>query len=278
MKLCNVIVGEETHLAVVTPRGVVDAAAAGCRLTMDEVIRGADRSALATIAGDERAPVLSQPRFGNVVDTAGKLLCVGRNYAAHAVFANHDIPSSPMLFCKFSDSLAAEGAEVELPPWETGFDAEAELVVVIGKTAWNVSQDEAGDYIFGYTCGNDLSCRPAQRYSSQWLIGKTMPAFGPAGPWIVTADEFDPEAGVDVRGYVNGELRQEGNTRDMMFSCRYIVSYASRFLRLQPGDLIFTGTPAGTAMERKEERFFLHPGDTTAVEIQGIGTLHNVMR
>ena len=277
MKLCNIFVNGEIHLAVKTPRGIVDAAAAGFGEPMDRVIAGGVPEALRALAEDTALPVVEDPAFANVVNYPGKLLCVGRNYAAHALGANHAIPTSPLLFSKFSDSLTHHGAAVPLPAWETHFDAEAELVIVIGKTAYNVSPEEAGETIFGYTCGNDVSCRPAQNYSSQWLIGKSMPAFGPCGPWIVTADEFDPEKGVEVRGYVNGELRQSGNTLDMMFSCRTIVSYASRFLCLRPGDLIFSGTPSGTAMERKEERFFLHPGDTTEVEIEGLGTLRNIM-
>lgn len=277
MKLCNILVNGEIHLAVCTPRGIVDAAAAGFPLSMDAVISGGVPEELRALAGDDGLPVVESPEYANVVDHPGKLLCVGRNYAAHALGANHAIPTSPLLFSKFSDSLTHHGAVVPLPAWETHFDAEAELVIVIGRTAYNVTEAAAGEYIFGYTCGNDVSCRPAQNYSSQWLIGKSMPAFGPCGPVIVTADEFDPEKGVEVRGYVNGELRQSGNTRDMMFSCRTIVSYASRFLRLMPGDLIFSGTPSGTAMERKEERFFLRPGDTVDVEIEGLPVLSNIM-
>ena len=171
MKLCNILVNGETHLALSTPRGIVDAAAAGFPLSMDAVIAGGVPAELRALAEDGSLPAVESPVFANVVNTPRKLLCVGRNYAAHALGANHAVPTSPLLFSKFSDSLTHHGAVVPLPAWESHFDAEAELVIVIGRTAYNVTEAEAGDYIFGYTCGNDVSCRPAQNYSSQWLIG-----------------------------------------------------------------------------------------------------------
>ena len=135
--------------------------------------------------------------------------------------------------------------------------------------------EQAQDYIFGYTCGNDFSCRDAQMRSGQWLIGKTMPGFGPCGPFIVTADDYDPYAGKNIKSYVNGELRQNGSTADMIFSCREIVSYASHYIALQPGDLIFTGTPSGVALEGGKT--WLKKGDVVDVEIEGIGRLTNTM-
>ena len=274
MKLCNLLVNGETHLGLVTARGVLDASGIG--LTMDAVIAGADRAPLEALAADASAPVVEAPVYGNVVDRAGKLVCVGLNYREHALRAGLPISPVPSLFCKFSDALAPEGAAIALPGWEDSYDYEAELVIVIGRHAWGVDEAEAMDHIFGYTCGNDLSCRDAQKRTTQWLIGKTMPGFGPCGPCVVTADAFDPEQPHAIRSYVNGELRQNGDITDMIFHCAKIVSYASHYMALEPGDLIFTGTPSGVALEGGHSKYpWLKRGDTVDVEIEGIGTLHN---
>ena len=244
MKLCNILVEGKTHLALETERGLVDATAAGCTLTMDEVIAGAERAVLEAFAEDESLPVVEKPVYANVVNKTGKLLCVGLNYAEHARKTNMPLPAYPVLFSKFDNALVPAEAPVELPPWESTYDYEAELVIVVGKTAWGVSEEDAPDYIFGYTCGNDLSLRDAQMRSGQWLIGKTMPGFGPCGPVIVTADCFDPSQPNPVRSYVNGELRQNGTTDDMIFNCAKVV---------------------------------LKPGDVVDIEIGGIGKLRNTM-
>ena len=278
MKLCNILFEGETHLAAETARGVVDLTAAGCPLTMDAVIAGADRAALAALAADESLPVVAAPVYANVVNTVGKLVCIGLNYAEHARKTNMPLPEYPVLFSKFADALVPAGADVALPAWETSYDYEAELVIVIGKKAWGVSEEDALDHVFGYTCGNDLSCRDAQMRSGQWLIGKTMPGFGPCGPVIATADEFDIRAPHVIRSYVNGELRQDSLTDDMIFDCAKIVSYASHYVALEPGDLIFTGTPSGVALEKKgDPDCWLKAGDVVDIEIGGIGTLRNTM-
>ena len=223
----------------------------------------------------DQAPAIINPVFSNVVNTPGKLVCVGLNYRKHAEQAKMQTYDAPALFSKFPDALVPCGAEVELPSWENTYDYEAELVIVIGKKAWGIPVEEAGNYIFGYTCGNDLSCRDAQKRSGQWLIGKTMPGFGPCGPCIVPAASLNPAQGKRVRSYVNGELRQDGTTADMIFSCEEIVSYASKYIGLEPGDLIFTGTPSGTAMEGKKG--WLKKGDIVEIEVEGIGRLINKM-
>lgn len=274
MKLCNIVIDNEIHLALETDRGLVDTVAAGCKLSMDELIAGADVSRLKTLEQDEALPVVTGPVFANVVNRIGKLLCVGLNYRSHAAGINMQVPEQPVLFSKFDNALAPCGASVELPPWESSYDYEAELVIVMGREAWNVSRDEAMDCIFGYTCGNDFSLRDAQMRSGQWLIGKSLPGFGPCGPCIVTADSFDLSRPKGIRSYVNGSLRQDGSTEDMIFSCGEIISYASRYIKLCPGDLIFTGTPSGVALEAEEKRW-LKPGDRVDIEIEGIGRLSN---
>ena len=216
-------------------------------------------------------------KISDLVPRDAKIVCVGLNYRSHAEHAGFPIPKAPAIFSKFSDALALDGSEITLPPWEVSYDYEAELVIVMGKTAWNVSEEDAADCIFGYTCGNDLSCRDSQMRSGQWLIGKTMPGFAPCGPVIVPKEDFDAFAPHAIRSYVNGELRQNGDISDMIFNCAQIVSYISRYIRLNPGDLIFTGTPSGVALENKENPNWLKPGDLVEIEIDGIGRLSNRM-
>lgn len=275
MKLANIIVGGQTHLAIETERGLVDAAGSG--LSMEQVIAGQGAEKLHALAADSSLPVVESPVYANVLSRIGKLVCVGLNYKAHAAGIRMELPEYPILFSKFSNALAPCGSPVALPPWEHSYDYEAELVIVMGKSAWNVSEEEALSRVFGYTCGNDLSLRDAQMRSGQWLIGKTMPGFAPCGPCIVTADSLDPAAGIAVRSWVNGELRQDGSTADMIFDCAKIISYASKYIALEPGDLIFTGTPSGVALEKDAAARWLKPGDTVEVEIEGICRLTNHM-
>ena len=278
MRLCNILVDGAIHLALYDEAGVVDLTAMDFPYAMEDVLEGKGRQDLERVQNAERTP-LSQIQLANLISRPGKILCVGLNYPLHAANVNMDVASEPVLFSKFADALAPSGASIELPHWERSYDYEAELVVVIGKRAWNVSEDRALEHVFGYTCGNDLSCRAAQVRSGQWLIGKTMPGFAPCGPCIVTADAFDPGASHALQCTVNGELRQSAHTTDMLFNCARIISYASRYVRLDPGDLIFTGTPSGVACERpKAERTWLKPGDVVEVTIDGIGTLRNPLR
>jgi 2-keto-4-pentenoate hydratase/2-oxohepta-3-ene-1,7-dioic acid hydratase in catechol pathway len=276
MKLCNILVDNQIHLALVTSRGIVDATAAGFKLTMDQVIASHDLSQLLPIENSETLPTVADPVYANVVNCPGKLLCVGLNYRSHAQGINMQVPEYPVLFSKFANALAPSGAAVELPSWETSYDYEAELVIVIGKETWNVSEAQAKDCIFGYTCGNDFSLRDAQMRSGQWLIGKTLPGFGPCGPYIVTADSYDPDEPKRIKSYVNGQLRQDGSTADMLFKCSQIISYASKYIKLCPGDLIFTGTPSGVALEGEEKKW-LKPGDVVDISIEGLGHLSNTL-
>ncbi len=277
MKITNIRVNDSVHLAVEAPQGLVDVTAAGLSLTLQDLAAGADRSALEALLSKESLPSVTDPVYENLFAPAPKLVCVGLNYKAHAMKAGFALPEYPTIFSKFGSALVPSGAKVELPPWEVSYDYEAELVIVIGKKAWGVSEADAKACIFGYTCGDDLSCRASQNRTSQWLVGKTMPGFGPCGPFIVTADSFDPDQPHAIRSYVNGEVRQNSDITDMIFSCSQIVSYVSRYTCLEPGDLIFTGTPSGVALENKENPQWLKPGDLVEVEIEGIGRLQNHM-
>lgn len=213
--------------------------------------------------------------YAPAVASPEKILCVGLNYAAHTAETGLDAPKYPALFSKFSNALAAHRETIPLPRASAQIDYEAELVVVIGKEASDVPREEALSFVFGYTAGNDLSARDLQLRTSQWLLGKTLDHFAPVGPYIVPAEEISPNE-LTIRSYVNGELRQNGDTRDMIFDCASIVSYISRCITLKPGDLIFTGTPPGVVMGMpKERQIWLKKGDEVSVEIEHIGTLSN---
>ena len=276
MKYFNIYNGERVELCCENEIGKFNLTAAGCPADMGDVVSG--RFSAEKIGAYLNAPVCGDIKYADVAGKESKLLCVGLNYRAHADGVKlESIKENPILFSKFNNALAPSGAAVELPEWECTYDYEAELVIVIGKQAWNVSVENADDYIFGYTAGNDFSCRAAQKRSSQWLIGKSLPGFGPCGPCIVTKDELDVCSGISIKSYVNGELRQDGTTSDMIFSCAEIISYASKYICLEPGDLIFTGTPAGVQLENESGAKWLKPGDRVDVEIEGIGTLTNFM-
>ncbi|MFQ5660315.1 MAG: fumarylacetoacetate hydrolase family protein [Gammaproteobacteria bacterium] len=190
-----------------------------------------------------------------------KILAVGRNYRSHGVFAGGKTPS---LFAKLPSALIAGGDSIIYPEDAGNLHYEGEMVVVIGKKAKNVTVDEAPDYIFGITAGNDVSERDWQANDLQWLRGKATDGFAPVGPVIAQGLDYND---LLVQTRVNGEIRQSERTRNMMSSVDQIVSYASRYFTLYPGDLIFTGTPGKTRA--------MQPGDVVEVEVQGVGILHN---
>ena len=206
-----------------------------------------------------------------------KILCVGLNYKSHAEETGGEAPKEPVIFSKFNDALAEDGQEIVLPPWHRCYDYEAELVVVMGKPLYRAeNEEEARAAIGGYTCGNDLSARDCQFRSNQWLIGKSLPGFAPVGPWIVPAEQFDPCTSHRITCAVNGVTVQDDDVTNMIFSCAAIAQYISQFMPLEPGDLIFTGTPSGVILgQPKGHRVWLKPGDEVAVSIEGIGTLRN---
>ncbi|NLT15538.1 MAG: fumarylacetoacetate hydrolase family protein [Clostridiales bacterium] len=277
MKLLSFIQNGQTHTGVLTDRGVVDLTALGFPDNMNDIITGGETmiKRIANDAADRSLPVLDMAslEYANITSPQ-KIICVGLNYKKHAEETGGTAPEHIVLFSKFNDALAAAGKNVTLPGWQRCYDYEAELVIIIGKPAWNVTQESAPSHVFGYACGNDLSARDSQFLSSQWLAGKSFPDFAPAGPMIVTADSFNPD---DVNGIycdVNGIRVQSGDTSDMIFSCAEIVSTASRFFKLNAGDLIFTGTPPGVILGKdKDKRVWLKPGDVVQVTIDGIGTL-----
>jgi 2-keto-4-pentenoate hydratase/2-oxohepta-3-ene-1,7-dioic acid hydratase in catechol pathway len=186
------------------------------------------------------------------------------------------IPETPVVFSKFNTALAAHRQPVRLEKNAEQYDYEAELVVVIGRRARFVPEAEALSYVFGYCNGNDLSARDLQTRTSQWLLGKTLDHFMPIGPYLVTADEIGDAQSLGVWCWVNGERRQNSNTKDMVFSIAQLISYLSQYMTLEPGDLISTGTPEGVIVGMKE-KIWLKPNDVVEIEVEGLGKLVNRM-
>lgn len=284
MKLVQFWRNETPALGIQTEQGIVDAAAEAERLglTAPHTMAEAISLGLETLTA-HLTPLIQDPKcfttapLAPVVTQTGRILCIGLNYRQHAKECNLPLPPAPVLFNKFSNALAAHGDCIHLMPEYKEYDYEAELVAVIGSPARNVSEEEALRYVFGYTCGNDLSTRDLQfARGNQWLLSKTFDGFAPIGPCLVTADGLDPEH-LDISSTVNGELRQNSNTSDMIFSLRQIIADLSRHFTLMPGDLIFTGTPQGVMHGYPaDQKNWLKPGDRVDVSIQGIGTLSNI--
>ena len=217
-------------------------------------------------------------KIAPTVPNPSKIICVGLNYQKHAAESGMAEPEYPLLFSKFNNSIAGDGDFVPMAEDWLQVDYEAELVVVIGKTAKNVTVDEALDYVLGYCNGNDLSERALQFRSGQWLLGKSLDGFMPIGKYLVTADEIPNPQDLRIRGWLNGELRQDSNTADMIFSVAEIISYASQFMTLQAGDIISTGTPEGVILGyAPNEQQWMQVGDEYVVEIEGLGQLRNTM-
>lgn len=205
-----------------------------------------------------------------------KILCVGMNYVEHIKATGGDVPTSPVFFSKFSNALASHNQEIPIPPNAEKVDYEAELVIVIGKRVSNIPEREASDAILGYTIGNDLSERNYQFESSQWLVGKTMDHFAPLGPALVTKDEIETIQNLTIQTKRNGKIVQHSSTKDMLFNVNEIVSEASRYMTLKPGDLIFTGTPQGVLLEQPASQVeWLNSNDTIDITIESLGTLSN---
>ncbi len=284
MKLLTYWQDDALRLGVVTDAGVVDVAAAanGSQVptTIDAVLQGGSDalSALSTVAsGAGAAHVLQEDSLtlGPCVPNPGKIICVGLNYRRHAEETNAPIPTSPVLFSKFNNTLAGHKEDVPLPTKvATQYDWEVELGVVIGKTTRDVSEADALSHVGGYFTADDLSVRDLQNRTSQWLLGKTMDKFFPIGPYLVTADEVPNPQALNLRCWVNGAVMQDSNTADMIFSVAEVIAYASQYFTLEAGDVITTGTPEGVAMGRADKPW-LKPGDVVDVEIEGLGRLSN---
>lgn len=250
------------------PRSLKRFLAAG-RESFESAARAADhapRNMRHKLAGLELRPVI-----GN----AGKYLCVGLNYVDHAAEGGQDRPDYPAFFMRSRTTLVAHNEPMVRPCVSEQLDYEAELAVVIGKRARHVSEQDALDYVAGYSCFNDASIRDYQRRSTQWTIGKNFDATGGFGPMLVTPDELPTgAAGLRIQSRLNGETLQDSNTTEMIFSVSKIIAMLTECCTLEPGDVIAMGTPAGVGFARNP-RLWMKPGDVIEVEIEGVGVLRN---
>ncbi len=275
-------------LGISTARGILDvasaAAAAGVQRSITpDAVYGRGNAVLARLeqlaaATDDPAHFHNEDdlTLGPAVPNPGKILCVGLNYQKHAAETGATPPAEPVLFSKFNNTIAAPDEDIPMQADWTRVDYESELGVVMGATARNVSVDEALDTVFGYCNMNDLSERRLQMLSGQWLLGKTLDKFLPLGPYVVTADEIPDPQNLTVKGWMNGEPRQDSNTADMIFTVAEVIAYASKVMTLEPGDIISTGTPEGVIMGM-DPKVWMKPGDEYIVEVEGLGKLVNRM-
>lgn len=286
MKISSVYRRGETTMVVDTERGLLDVKEASKVFEIDiptnvrKFIESGDKELLPNLVEialrDDRDVFLVENSYewAPVVLDPEKILCVGLNYRRHAEETGNAIPTRPILFSKFNNSLAGHDANVVKPELVKEMDYEAELAIVIGKTARNVSESDALAYVFGYAVANDISARDLQNATSQWLIGKTCDNFAPIGPYLVTADSVPNPNALRISSSRNGMTVQDSNTEDMIFDCKQIISYASKIFTLKPGDIILTGTPEGVIMGLPpEQQVWLQDGDEVITAIDGLGEL-----
>jgi len=244
---------------------------------MIELIRAWDaiRSSLDTDFAEAGLP-LSEVALLAPVPRPGKVLAIGLNYADHIAETGNKVPENQLWFSKASTSIHGPFDPIEVPKVSRQVDYEVELVAVIGKAGRHISRDRAPEHVFGYCVGNDVSVRDWQRQTPQWVLGKSFDTHGPIGPWITTADEVGEPHRLDICCMVNGEVRQSSNTKHLVFNVWAQIEHLSKVMTLEPGDIIFTGTPGGVGLARKPP-VFLAAGDTVRCEIEELGFIEGVM-
>lgn len=290
VRIANLGIRDGYGLGFETARGIVDVTATAdalgiaCPRDMDDLLqngRGAELRTLVAAVKDWPSSAVIVPKdsvsFAPLVTRPEKIICVGFNYRAHAEETSTPIPAAPPLFNKFNNALNRHGGEIKLPTHvDDRFDYETELVIVIGRECFNIPESEVLDYVAGYATGNDFSARSLQTATSQFMAGKTSNGFAPVGPWLVPRALVPNPDALELKTWVNGKVRQRSNTRDMIFDCRRLVSYAASFMTLKPGDLLFTGTPEGVILGERappERRRWLRAGDEVVSSLEGLGEL-----
>src|SRR5580700_4914775 len=289
LTLLNIRQGGEYHLGVKNEKGILDAVEAAKILhmhapaTIDDLLQNEDGPSLNALVDASAKSKAAQKallkedsiEFGPVVTRPEKIVCVGLNYRHHAIEIGTPIPNQPVLFNKFNNALNCHNGTVRLPvDFAKKFDYEVELVMAIGREAKAVNEADALSYVAGYATGNDFTARDLQlETGGQWMVGKTPDQFAPVGPYLVTADQIDPD-NLKLECRVNGETRQSSNTSDFIFNTRKMISYISRVITLKPGDIIFTGTPQGVIQGKpKDQQVWLKPGDRVACSLEKLGEL-----
>lgn len=279
MRIASYLVDDKAEFGIVTEDGLVDLSARTRAPTLRALLAAGGLAEAARFAADKIDRSFESVTLLPVIQDCAHCYCVGVNYEDHLrevqeAGVARPRPKQPSLFIRYPETFVAHDEPLVVPKVSDDFDYEAELAVIIGKGGRYIPRERAMDHVAGYSCFNDGSVRDWQFHSSQVTSGKNFVGSGAFGPWLVTADEIGDAAALSVRLLVNGRVLQDGNTSDMLFDVAAVVSYASAFLPLQPGDVIATGTPAGVGFSRKPP-IFLKPGDVCEVQIQGVGTLRN---
>lgn len=278
MKLCTFRLGDATRIGVVLDDAVVDLSTAAPELPREmTALLAAGPAALARAKSAaanarERLP-LTSVKLAAPILRPPKLLAIGLNYADHVAEAKIETPKFPTVFTKLPTSVTGPFDDVHLPRASSMLDYEGELGFVIGRRCRHVPKERAHEVIAGYLVHDDVSVRDWQMRVSQWTMGKAFDTHAPLGPWLTTADEIDPR-GLALCTWVNGALRQDSNTKNLIFDCAAIVEHVSTVCTLEPGDVIVTGTPGGVGAAMKPMQL-LKAGDVVRVEIEGLGTIEN---
>jgi len=240
--------------------------------TAEDLLKKANDSDIESVSAPTSAITLLAP-----IASPPKIICLGLNYFDHAAETNAAVPDEPVIFMKPHTTIIGPNESIIKPKFVKRLDYEGELAIVMGKKAKNIPVSEAQEHIFGYTILNDVSARDFQFKDGQWTRGKSFDTFAPTGPCITTTNQLSDTANLAVRTWVNGELRQNGTTRNMAFSVNEIVHHLSRVMTLEPCDIIATGTPAGVGFAMKPPKYLQH-GDVVRIEIEGIGVLENTVK
>ena len=283
--------GTET-LGVKTAEGIVDVRKASKMLhiraphTLEQLLREGSANQVHKLVASVQSSAKAKSAIvdestithGRLFTNPGKIVCIGLNYRAHAAEANEKVPSVPILFNKYNNALASHNCTIKLPPRDVSykFDYETEMLIVIGKPARNVSEADALNYVAGYCTSQDFSSRDLQLETPavQWMVGKTLDDFGPIGPYFVSADLVGDASNLKIETYVNGEVRQSSNTGKMIFGPQKLISYISKMWTLEPGDIIWSGTPEGVILGMpKEKQVWLKAGDEIRSSIEKLGDL-----
>jgi acylpyruvate hydrolase len=285
MRLVNFLQSGAARLGVCVGDSVVDLslAAPGLPRDLTALIRAGKEGLTAAERAAKPAPAearipLAQLKFLPPVLHPGKIICLGLNYVDHAAEGGHAKPTYPSFFMRVATSLTGHREPIVRPPCSIQLDYEAELAVMVGRTARHVSEADALEIVAGYSCFNDGSIRDYQRKTGQWTIGKNFDSTGGFGPWMVTPDEVPAGAvGLSIQSRLNGQIMQSANTRDMLFPVAETIALLTECLTLEAGDVIVMGTPAGVGHARKPP-VWMKQGDTIEIDIEGIGVLSNPIR
>src|SRR5271169_478242 len=274
------------HGAVLDVRKASHLLGIAAPVTLEELLRGGNARGLdKLVAAAKTSPKAKAAKvnesditFGRLFTNPGKIVCIGLNYRAHIEETNEKLPSVPILFNKYNNALAAHNCTIKLPPRDVAykFDYETELLIVMGKRARNVSEADALNYVAGYCTSHDFSARDLQweTPSVQWMIGKTLDSFGPIGPYFVSADLVGDPNNLKIETHVNGEERQSSNTSFMIFNPQKLIAYITKMWTLEPGDIIWSGTPQGVIYGYpKEKQVWLSAGDEIRSSIEKLGEL-----